>query len=66
MISEIVKIPFVKPNQSFSDREKRINTEIQKLMESYSNKGYIVLNHTVLNKTDSNASVKFNLKQMVG
>ena len=66
MFTETIKIPFTKPNLSYSDREKTINTEIQKIMDSYNSKGFIVISHSILNKTDSNASVNFNFKKMIG
>jgi hypothetical protein len=66
MITETVRIAITKPNLSFSDREKFINTNIQKIMENYKQSGMIVMNHNVVNKSDSHASVKFNLTKMVG
>jgi len=61
---QTVKIP-LKAKASFADRERTINTEIQKLTEAYNKQGYIKENHEVLNKTDSYATVKFFLKRMI-
>jgi hypothetical protein len=64
MIKDIVKINLTK-NASFAAREKEINVQIQKNIDLYNSRGYIVLEHSVLNKTDSYASVNFSLKRML-
>lgn len=65
MIKETIKIeiPFA---ESFSAREKHMNVEIQKAIDRYNSIGLIVINHEIVNKTNTFASVKFNLKKMVG
>lgn len=65
MIKDIVKINLTK-NSSFAAREKEINVQIQKNIDLFNSKGYIVLEHSVSNKTDSHANIIFSLKRMVG
>lgn len=65
MIKDTVKINLIK-NASFAAREKEINVQVQKNIDLYNSKGYIVLEHSILNKTDSHATVNFSLKKMVG
>jgi hypothetical protein len=62
---DLIKIEFKKPNLSFSDREKYINTEIQRIIDNYNSSGYVVLEHKTLNKSGGFASVEFSLKKMV-
>ncbi len=64
MQKEIIKINMPNKNLSFSDREKFINTETQKIMDNYNNRGYIVISHSVLNKNSSGVSVQFDIQQM--
>ena len=66
MHSQIVKIPFDKPINDFSKREKIVNTQIQKNIDLFNHNGFIVLEHKVLTKNDAYASVEFKLKKMVG
>jgi hypothetical protein len=65
MIKETTKINLTK-NASFGAREKEINVQIQKQIDIYNSRGFIVINHSVLNKSDSHASVSFSLKKMLG
>jgi hypothetical protein len=51
--------------QSLNEREKSINTQIQKAIDVYNSNGFIVLEHKVVNKTNTHASVNFTLKKMV-
>jgi hypothetical protein len=65
MITEIVKIPLENTiNSSFNSREKKINTEIQKLIDSYGNRGFTVVNREITTKTSTHAAVKFTLQKM--
>jgi hypothetical protein len=64
MIKEQVKIEIKNQNLSFGDRERLINTEIQKIIDSYNKRGFNVLSHTLQNKTGSFASVNFDLLKM--
>lgn len=66
MIKEIVKIQIPNKNLDFSTREKFINTELQKIIDSYNNKGFTVLNHSIINKNSSYANVQFQLVQILG
>jgi hypothetical protein len=63
MESYTFKVDF-KPNQSFSQREKTINEQIQKHIDVLNSRGLITLSHSVLNKTDRFATIVFNLKKM--
>jgi hypothetical protein len=64
-MKEIVKIKTKKENMSYSEREKFINTEIQKTIDLYNQRGFIVIEHNVLNKASMHTSVEFTIKQMV-
>ncbi len=62
---DLVKIDINKPNLSFSERERTINTQIQKKIDNYNTLGYFVVEHNVVNKSGSSATVEFSLKKMV-
>lgn len=64
-MKETIKILLPTANADFSKREKIINVQIQKLIESYNDKGFIVLGHQVVNKSNAHASVQFDLKKMI-
>lgn len=64
MIKEIVKIEIKNQTLDFSARERFINTEIQKLIDGYNNRGYIVISHSILNKNNRNVGVQFDLQPM--
>lgn len=66
MIKEIVKIQMPNKNLNFSEREKFINTELQKIIDAYNKKGFTVVNHSILNKGGSNVSFQFNLVKFLG
>jgi hypothetical protein len=66
MIKEIVKIKIPNKNLNFSDREKFINTEIQKIIDSYNRKGFTVVSHSIMTKNSLTASIKFELIKMLG
>jgi hypothetical protein len=65
MINETFKINYKEAITDYSKRERFINTEIQKHMDLYNSKGFIVLEYTILNKTNAYASVNFKLKRMI-
>lgn len=65
MIKDTVKINLTK-NASYGAREKEINVQIQKQIDLYNSRGFIVVSHSVLNKTDSHATIAFSLKRMLG
>lgn len=64
MNKETLKI-VIKENLDFNKREKFINTEIQRAIDLYNSNGFVVVNHNILNKTNTYATVSFNLKKMV-
>lgn len=53
-----IKFPTTKP-LSYGDREKHLNVEIQKHIDSFNQQGYGVIEKTPINKTAYSASVKF-------
>jgi hypothetical protein len=61
---DLVKIDILKPNSSFGEREKVINTQIQKKIDNYNASGFFVVEHNVINKSGSSATVEFSLKKM--
>jgi chorismate synthase len=63
-IKAIVKIE-LKPNSSFNQRERTINEQVQKNIDSFSSKGYITISHKINNKTEKFASVEFILQPMI-
>jgi hypothetical protein len=64
MIKEIVKIEIKNQNLTFGDRERFINTEIQKVIDSYNKRGFNVINHSLQNKSANFATVNFDLVEM--
>jgi cellobiose phosphorylase len=65
MITELVKIPLENTlNCTFNTRERKINTEIQKLIDSYAQRGFTVINREITTKTATHAAVKFTLQRM--
>ena len=62
--TETIKID-LKGSKDFSDREKKINTEIQKHIDFLNSRGFIVIRYDVTNKSNTYAAVKFSLKRMV-
>lgn len=64
MIKETIKFNISK-ERTLNEREKSINTQIQKTIDLYNSRGLIVVDHKVLNKTNINATVGFTLKQMI-
>jgi hypothetical protein len=64
-ITHTIKID-LKPNISFSQREKTINEEIQRNIDILNSRGLITVSHSVLNKNESFATVNFNLTKMFG
>lgn len=53
-----IKFPKDKP-LSYGEREKYMNVEIQKQIDSFNQQGYGVIEKTPINKTAFSASVKF-------
>lgn len=64
MIKETLKFNISK-EKTLNEREKAINTQIQKAIDLYNSRGFIVLEHKVINKTNTHATVGFTLKGMV-
>ena len=63
-IKTIIKIEF-KQKQTFQQRERFLNQEIQKNIDLLNDRGYITLSHKTNNKNDKFASVEFELKKMI-
>lgn len=64
MTKETLKIA-IKENLDYNRREKFINTEIQRAIDLYNSNGYVVVNHNIVNKTNTYATVSFSLKKMI-
>jgi hypothetical protein len=64
-LTHTIKID-LKPNSSFSQREKTINEEIQRNIDLLNSKGLITVSHSVLTKNESFATVSFSLTKMFG
>lgn len=60
----IIKIDFKKDNGNFSDRERTLSFEIQRIIDSYHNKGLLVLEHKILMKSTTHALVEFVYQKM--
>ena len=66
MITETVKITLPNNlNSTFNSRERHLNVEIQKVIDSYNKKGYTVVDHEAIHKTGTHATVKFNIQNMI-
>jgi hypothetical protein len=65
MESYTFKVNF-QPKQSFAQRERHLNQEVQKHIDLLNSRGLIALNHTITNKNDKFATVIFSLQKMVG
>ena len=61
MIKENIKINYKPKDQTFGERERTLNFEIQKLIEFYNQKGYTVVDHKPVNKSSTHAIVEFVL-----
>lgn len=65
-ITELVKIDIPTGiNVSFNDRERTLNVEIQKIIDSYNKDGYTVVEKNPVNKTSSHATVKFVIQKLI-
>ena len=65
--SELVKITLPQgPEVTFNSRERKINTEIQKLIDSYNKRGFTVVERDIIHKTNTHATVKFILQKLIG
>jgi hypothetical protein len=64
--SHLVKINL--PNQqnsTFNSREKHMNVEIQKCIDSYNKRGYMVVEKNAINKTATHATIKFVVQKLI-
>lgn len=52
-------------NVTFNTREKHMNVEIQKHIDSFANRGYTVIEKTPITKTSTHATVKFVVQKLV-
>lgn len=65
-ITELVKINLPSGlNTDFNSRERHLNVEIQKLIDSYNNRGYTVVEKNPINKTATHATVKFVVQKLI-
>lgn len=65
IMKEHIKIKYKPNDQTFNERERTMNVEIQKMIDFYRQKGCIVLEHKVYHKTSTHAMVEFSLKKML-
>lgn len=64
--TQIVKIKLpVGKDTTFNGREKHMNVEIQRCIDSYNNMGYMVIEKTPVNKTSTHATVKFVIQKLL-
>jgi hypothetical protein len=61
METQTIKVNFKKANQSFGEREKFINEEIQRQINSFRLVGLFTKDHEVTSKTGGAFSVKYTL-----
>lgn len=59
-----IKIPN-NANSTFNTREKHLNIEIQKCIDSYNNRGIMVIEKNIINKTAEHANVKFTTQKLI-
>jgi predicted GNAT superfamily acetyltransferase len=64
LLNEVQKINF-KPELSFGQRKRTINENIQKHIDLYKSKGYIVIDHKLNVETATYASIQFTLQKMI-
>jgi predicted GNAT superfamily acetyltransferase len=66
MINETIKITLPNNlNSTFNSRERHLNVEIQKIIDSYNKKGYTVIDHEAIHKTGTHATIRFNIQNMI-
>lgn len=59
-----IKLPVGK-DITFNKREKHMNVEIQKCIDNYNQRGYMVVEKTPSNKTSTHATVKFVVQKLI-
>jgi hypothetical protein len=63
--TQLVKINYPNDiNSTFNTREKHLNVEIQRCIDSYSQNGCMVVERNVINKTSTHATVKFVIQKL--
>jgi predicted GNAT superfamily acetyltransferase len=63
MIKELVKIE-IPESSSFGERERQINVQTQKLIDSFVSRGYLVIDHKIINKASAYATIGFTLRKI--
>ena len=51
-------------NVSFNERERHISVEIQKIIDSYNQRGFTVVGKDIVNKTSTHATVNFVVQKL--
>jgi hypothetical protein len=64
-LNHIFKVEF-KPTATFSQRERKVNEEIQRNIDILNSQGLITLSHSVINKNEKFATVSLSLTKMFG
>jgi hypothetical protein len=54
-----------KQDSTFNSREKHMNVEIQKAIDSYNKRGYMVVEQSAINKTATHATIKFVVQKLI-
>jgi hypothetical protein len=63
--NHLIRIDYPKgPNVTFNTREKHMNVEIQKQIDTFANKGFTVIEKTPITKTSTHATVKFVVQKI--
>lgn len=64
--TQLVKINYPNDrNSTFNSREKHLNVEIQKCIDEYNQRGCMVVERNVINKTSTHATVKFVVQKLI-
>ena len=64
--TQLVKINYPNnKNSTFNTREKHLNVEIQKCIDGYNQRGCMVIERNVINKTATHATVKFVIQKLI-
>ena len=63
---ELIKIALPNAlNTTFNQRERHLNVEIQKLIDSYNQRGFTVVERETVTKSSSHATVRFVIQKLM-
>lgn len=64
--SEVVRIDLPNtPNSNFNTRERTLNVEVQKVIDAYNRKGFVVVDREIIHKSATHASIRFDVQRML-